>query len=193
VEPTTSDSAALQQELEELRRREEEGAKRLQQLASTSSLDQTEAGDLNRAIARAAIEPALTAAQVERLRQRVKELSEALERMKRLNRVVYNPTVGAGKQAWLVEVSDRSLRVAKVGETAAPLAFEGATWLDAYRQWLRNRDPAVEYFVLLIKPSGINVYGDVRDALRTNRFDIGFDVLTSDQTAIDPIVGAAGT
>ncbi len=192
-EPARNDSSASQQELDELRRREQEGAKRLQQLSSTTSVDHTEAGDLRRAIARATSEPAMTAAQIEQLRQRVTELSESLERMKQINRVVYNPAAGAAKQAWLAEVSDHRLLIAKVGEVAAPLTFDGPQWLDTFRKWLRTRDRASEYFVLLIKPSGIKSYGNVRDALKTDRFDLGFDVLMSEQTAIDPIVGAAGT
>jgi hypothetical protein len=146
---------------------------------------------LRKAIARLSKEITSLKAPVEKLKRHASELANELEKIRRQNRVVYNPAGGVAKKAWLVEITDARLVVAKVGAKDKPLTFDGADRLDNFMKWAGTRKQGLEYFVLLIKPSGVKSFAAVHERLKRAGFDMGFDVLTTDQTAIDPDLGAA--
>lgn len=111
-----------------------------------------------------------------------------LDKLKQSKRLFFNASEGAGKTPWLVELTEDHITVAQVGSVAAPRQFETTDQLVA---WAKQRNRNSEYFVLLVKPDGIEKYVEVYPALRQGlKFDIGFDLLTEEQTAIDPETGA---
>ncbi|HRA88094.1 MAG TPA: hypothetical protein PK992_08495, partial [Planctomycetaceae bacterium] len=61
---------------------------------------------------------------------------------------------------------------------------------DEFVQWVTSQDHSSQYFVLLVKPASIDTFAVVRKALQDRQFDVGYDLLRSDQTAIDPQTGA---
>jgi predicted RNase H-like nuclease (RuvC/YqgF family) len=134
-------------------------------------------------------------ARIEQGRQKLKQTLETarqrerqLAKLKQSKRLFFNVKEGAGKQAWLTELAEAGLTVAQVGQLAQPRQFANT---DAFLAWAKERDRKSEYFVLLVKPSGIKRYAEVYPALRQElKFDIGFDLLTEDQSAIDPETGA---
>ena len=133
---------------------------------------------------------------VERARQlteRIAEVEAQIAKLKSSNRVLYNPAQGNSKSAWLVELSDSELRAAPLGRAQPPTVFGGATpaaRLNAFKTWAETRDRGAEYFVLVIKPSGVALFDQLYEALVDAGFDLGFDVVDSAQTVLDPTTGA---
>lgn len=118
----------------------------------------------------------------------IRESEQQLERLKQSNRVIYNAANGAAKRPWLIELSAREMLVAPAGASARAERFAD---LAAFRQWLDRRDAGSEYFVLLVKPTGIERFTPALETLRQLQFDTGFDLLLENQTAVDPHFGAA--
>lgn len=54
--------------------------------------------------------------------------------------------------------------------------------LAACRQWLSGRSRQAEAVFLLVRPSTIKDFNELRDWLREQRFSLGFDLLAEDQT-----------
>ena len=126
---------------------------------------------------------------LQRLLAEAQKKKEQIEKLGRTNRTIFNPSVADSKIPWLVEVSGDGYSVAKWGRSAPPTAFRTAHDLAAFAA---ERDKDTEYFVLLVKPNGIGNFYLAWNSLRTAGFDVSFDLLAADQTAIDPDTGAAG-
>ena len=118
----------------------------------------------------------------DRVTQREKDL-EALR-----NRIIFNPSDGDGKTPWLVEVSEEDFVVAQTGVSAPPTKLPGVA---AFRTWARQRDKSRDYFVLLVRPSGIDRFHRLHEAIRAMGFDIGYDLLDQNTNAIDAERGAS--
>ena len=125
---------------------------------------------------------------LEQLSQKVKEKIDELKKLRQANRVIFNPTQGDSKTPWLVELSATGILSAQLGKKEKPQSFPTTA---AFKSWAGKRSKAGEYFVLLIKPSTVDKFLDARQALEKQGFDVGFDLLRDDQTAIDPETGAA--
>jgi hypothetical protein len=84
------------------------------------------------------------------------------------------------------------LRAAPLGQATPPTVFKGnaSARLAAFRAWARTRDRRGEYFVLLVKPSGIDAFDELHEALGKLGFDLGFDIVDAAQTVIDDQTGA---
>ena len=123
---------------------------------------------------------------LERMLQAIEVKKQQLQDMQ--NRIIFNPSQGDSKTPWLVEVSADGFVVAEAGVTAAPTTLATAT---EFRQWARQRNKNSEYFVLLVKPDGIENFQQSQPALQQSGFDIGYDLLQADQIAIDPVIGAS--
>jgi hypothetical protein len=118
-----------------------------------------------------------------------KEKTAQLEQMKKSGRMIFSPTEGDEKAPWLVEIDENRIAVAEVGKEAPPQSFATP---DQFFAWAGDRNPSREYFVLLVKPGGIKHFGQIQDDLLNELgFDVGYDVLPSNQTALDPRKGAA--
>lgn len=122
------------------------------------------------------------------LQNEITSVREHLERLRRSNRMIFNPVACDQKQPWLVELETGTIQVAKVGEIGPPRSFQS---VDAFLKWSAGRNAHREYFVLLVKPDTIGQFDLARETLSEKGFDVGFDVLAADQTAIDPQTGAA--
>ncbi len=80
--------------------------------------------------------------------------------------------------AWLVEISSGKLRVAPSEGIGSVLEFNGTTKEDVFLAWAKSRDSTTEYFVLLIKPSGLQLYRQILgQKLKMLGFDIGTDLI----------------
>lgn len=123
---------------------------------------------------------------------RAAELQAKLAKLQSTNRVLYNPAPGSSKSAWLVEITDSELRAAPLGQATPPTVFKGnaSARLTAFQAWARTRDRRGEYFVLLVKPSGIDLFDQLHEALGKLGFDLGFDIVDSTETVIDDQTGA---
>ena len=124
---------------------------------------------------------------LQQLQEQIARKEKELKTIKQSNRVIYNPAKGSSKSPWLVEVAAGKVLVAPMGKSAKPHVFPSAA---AFQGWLGKRNPNAEYFVLLVKPSGIKFFDEIRKALQQRKFDVGYDLLPASKTAIDPEKGA---
>jgi hypothetical protein len=120
-----------------------------------------------------------------RLQATARTLHDQLGRIRREDYLVYNPSAGTGKRAWLVDVSAERFAISPLGHAGENLTFEErvvARRIAAFSNWARERSPNEEYFVLLIRPTAVTSFGVLRTNLERMGFDIGFDVVGAKQT-----------
>ena len=125
---------------------------------------------------------------LEQLTADVKKEKELIEKLRQSNRTIFKPPEGVSKTPWLVEVSGEGLVAAQWGVSAPPKRFQNPAELSNFAT---GRDKGSEYFVLLVKPAGIGDFEQAKSLLKRAGFDVGFDLLRTDQTALDPETGAA--
>ena len=129
--------------------------------------------------------------QQQQLAQLQKQLQELQRQLRRLqNRVVYRPEGRFPKRPWVVEISSQGFRIAPIGKRQPPLVFAELTqvlaWVD------QQRDPGQDYFLLVVKPGGVDAYRRLFAALEQRGFSMGLDLLPRDKQAVDPPYGASG-
>ncbi len=132
------------------------------------------------------------AATLENLTKRIREAQQKLKELKSSNRVIYNVSSDAHKTSWLVEVDADRILIARAGESAKPTLFSGdrSTRAAEFLRWAAARDKTAEYFMLLLKPEGVETFSQLLDGLKRGGFQVGFDLIASGQVAVDPTTGA---
>jgi len=131
---------------------------------------------------------------LDELRSKKEQMQKELELLKDSNRMIYNPSKGSAKAAWLVDISDSTIFVARAGEQSRPLRFEqrnDSSEVKRFLDWATSRSSASEFFVLLVHPSGVVAFYEIREKLRSSGFDFGFDLIGKDVTVIDPERGGS--
>lgn len=81
---------------------------------------------------------------------------------------------------WLLEISKDSLRVGSQDGQGLVIDFEGKSHEERARlflEWARNQNQKERYFVLLIKPSGIQHVAELRKNITELGFEIGTDLI----------------
>ena len=204
IEAARARRSELDQEIEQLRRRIGELNRAL---AASGASPQGAVGELHalhgtlsalhesirRALeARQVLEERAAAADAEvaptraRLRTVEGELAETLEaeRVARsAPRVTYLLDRGPGTpEPWLVELTSTAITVASEDGASALFEFGGPdteTRRQRFLGWARTQDPARQYFVLLIKPSALQLAEELQSQLKELGFQIGTDLLPS--------------
>ncbi len=134
------------------------------------------------------------AEQLAALRAQLAALEAKLAELEQSERMIYNLPPDAEKQAWLVEVGEEEVQVARAGIDEPPQTYSARETVlsdSPLTEWIRTRQPAREYFVLLVRPQGVRVFDDLREHLRREGFEYGFDLIGRDVTVFDPEHGAA--
>jgi hypothetical protein len=86
-------------------------------------------------------------------------------------------------EPWLLEISGQRLRVANRDGRGAILEFGGATSTQRKERllsWIKTQSSRTHYFVLLIKPTGIELSRELEKTLKEQGFEIGVDLLPED-------------
>ncbi|MCA9124125.1 MAG: hypothetical protein H6822_30330 [Planctomycetaceae bacterium] len=177
------DQRAVQQDVSDMEQMDDRLAKELQELAAQVEQTTHQQKKLNEERDQK-VDPEAVQKKLDDLKKK----KEDLEKLKSSNRIIFNPTEGDAKVPWLVEITGTSISVAKTGVTAPPTIHATGA---AFAAWAQQLDKSRDYFVLLVKPDGIENYELVRASITRMGFDVGFDLLNSDQNAIDPEKGAA--
>ena len=120
--------------------------------------------------------------------QQEDEISKAVAKLKNLktaDRIVYNFRSNT-KTPWLVQIADSEIVACKLGSTSKPQEFKSAFELNKFASSVNQSD---QYFVLFVKPSGIDNYNIINGYLRSENYDLGLELIGENQTVIDPIKG----
>jgi hypothetical protein len=120
--------------------------------------------------------------------QQQDEISKAVAKLKNLklaDRIVYNFRSNT-KTPWLVQIADTEIVACKLGSNSKPLEFKSALELNRFASSVNQ---ANQYFVLFIKPSGIDNYYTINGYLRGKDYDLGLELIGENQTVIDPAKG----
>lgn len=118
----------------------------------------------------------------DRLAKRQQELAQ---QPKAGTQLVFNVPPHSTKQPWLVEVAADGVATVRLGsnERRGLGAEKGAE--SAVGAWVRSLQPASDYALILVRPSGIESYQDVRKLLDGQKIDIGIDFIGEDQVVRD--------
>ncbi|PHS08274.1 MAG: hypothetical protein COA78_12940 [Blastopirellula sp.] len=126
----------------------------------------------------------------EQLKQKLKDIESKRSKLKATNRIVYNLQNLAGKQAWLVDISDEGILAAPFGEVTAPLKFPSRT-SSAFREWLDSQSDRNCHIVLFIRPNVIDQFLPIKKMITQHGISVGFDLIGEADTVIDPVSGAS--
>ena len=124
---------------------------------------------------------------IEALAEEQRKIAQQIEAMRQSNRIIFNRPEGAAKSPWLVELSGDRILAAEMGASRPPQSFPDAA---EFLTWAGRQNAGALYFVILIKPESIETFDLLQKELQDRQFEVGFDLLTADQTAIDPTTGA---
>jgi hypothetical protein len=129
----------------------------------------------------------ITATKLQNLREQIRTVSRELEKMRQRNRVIYHTAPGTHSKSWLLELDRDQISVAEVGRKSPPIVFRQ---LEGLLEWANQRNPKSDLFVMLVKPTSITLFDQLKEQLTSKGFSLGYDLLAADATAIDPELGA---
>ncbi len=149
----------------------------------------TSVKNLDNATTSAQSQQSLTTAEIARLIEDMKHQQQVLKQMQDGKRIIYNRYVGSADTCWIIEVnSDSSFQAAPVGKKQAPVSFSS---IDQLLKWTRQRHKEGAEFLVLLKPGANQAIDRIPGTLREEGIAHGYDLLGQDQTALDPVTGAA--
>lgn len=128
-----------------------------------------------------------TNARVAELKEKIEQTKKDLEQLKSGSRVVYNFR-SMEKSAWLVQISGGKILACRAGERAKPRDFDSAKSFTKFAQTVPSDE---QYFVLVVKPSGLAEFDAVKQELDDLGIDVGVDLVGEANTVVDSETGAA--
>lgn len=128
-------------------------------------------------------------AEVEQLRRRAQELRSEIESTRNDDRVVFTLPRGFNKPGWLAVLAGHEIAAAPIGVAARPTRFRGDSTVEEFLAWAKARDS--DYFLLLIRPTGIDHFNTIEQDFRGRSVAYGFDVVGERLTVLHPERGAA--
>lgn len=134
-----------------------------------------------------------TVKQLQDLTRRQQELKDLIERERRENRHQYAMPRGTDMRGWLVEVDATTIAAAPLGRAAKPTVFSGdraGRPVEAFMNWAGAQPKSTAYFLLIVRPGGVERFNDLESRLASAGFRFGFDLAGPQQTVLDPERGA---
>jgi hypothetical protein len=118
-------------------------------------------------------------------------LQQKLADTRASGRVVYNPRAGDGRIAWLVELRQDRILVARAGVVSKPVTFTGRFGIASeFIRWMKEtRRSSKDFFVLFIAPDGIGVFDELMSDFSSSGFSYGTDLIKTGTTVVDPQKG----
>lgn len=114
----------------------------------------------------------------------IRSTAAELEEVRSSDRLFYNAVAGMSKVPWLIDVAAADIRVGSlpIGQTGGPpKLLHTFADINSVVEFVKDLSADGNYFLILVRPSGINRFDELLAELTTRRFDIGFDVIDEDQ------------
>ena len=149
--------------------------------------------ELSRKKQKAAVQATTAAARDElitELAAKAKSLKDRLDSKDAWSRVHYSFAKRTAKTPILAQCSAAGVEAKVLDGKSAPQSFidpkrtNYQSSLKAFRAWARRRNFIRDAFVVLVKPSAAGYAGQVVRMLRQSGFDVGYEPLEEDRTAI---------
>jgi len=123
---------------------------------------------------------AATLVEIKGLDDEIGKLKARAKAKRALPRVAYIIDNNTQREPWLVEITKKSIRVASKDGKSAVTTFAADTAVEMRSQflaWTKSKSSQKHYFVLLIKPSGIEQANQIAKELKNKGFRTGKDLL----------------
>lgn len=181
IEQASSTPESLQRDLEQtqqqvVRLREELDPLRARQAAAKRLEDAALARSLDRDIARK---------ELEELKAQAEHTETERDELSKTDQLIFNRPSGTSKRPWLVDVSAKSIVILPFNPDEERVEFHDqflSSCTDQVIAWAREKCSATgDYFVLLVRPSGIEAATKLRDSLSLRGFEIGRDAIGATQ------------
>jgi hypothetical protein len=148
----------------------------------SAKIKQTQSGLADIESKNKSVKTKIAAAQVEirGLDEEIAKLKARAKAKRALPRVAYIIDEVTQREPWLVEVSKKSIRVAAKDGKSAVMTFSAGTAAARkakFLAWTKSKSSQKHYFVLLIKPSGIEQANELEKDLKKKGFRTGKDLL----------------
>ncbi len=125
--------------------------------------------------------------ELEKVKKEVAQKTGKIKKLQQGKRLIYNPVKGASKTPWLVDVTDSTVTVARLGVVSTPQNF--SNYLD-FEQWISRLSPASNYCMVVLRPSSAKSYEKIFIMLDRQNLQYGYDAIGDKETVIDPQDGA---
>lgn len=178
-------AGSLHTEIEDLRAEIARLTAELERLTSVASALKAS----SKAIEVRRFDTAETVADIEAAERRADELRKEIEAAKKDDRLLFTLPKGLNKNGWLAVVSGTFVEVAPIGREAQPISFSGSSSSNSFLMWARERRS--DYFLVLVRPSGIAGFDEIDEEFRQQGFSYGYDVIGEAQEVLHPVRGAA--
>lgn len=112
------------------------------------------------------------------LKEELARLRSAMTKAVEQSKIFFIPEQGVLKTPVLVECAGNGIRVGFIDRDTKAVAFRPDN--DGIREFdkhLKQFSPSREYFVFMIKPSGLSYWSKLLQRARTEDFDVGYDAL----------------
>lgn len=121
--------------------------------------------------------------QLQDAQQQLAQLNEQLRLAEDRPPMTYILDQADPMQPWLVELTDRTIRVASADGPTIVLEFradEFATRKQQLIDWAKSQNRVTHYFVIMKKPSALQYGYEIEKAIKAINFDIGKDLIPED-------------
>jgi hypothetical protein len=122
------------------------------------------------------------------------EFRGKVEQLRKDNALIYAAETRATRLAWIVDITEGRLdarRIDGIGQRVEFSEGDADMLLDRFRAWTEERDARREYFMLLVRPSGVEIYQKLVPSLMASGFKYGYDLIAEDaQIRVQPAQGA---
>lgn len=120
----------------------------------------------------------IEAANVSEKTRQVNEAKDAREGQTAVRTLVFNAPPGSTLEPLLVEISkDGLVAVGADGASAVRFPWNLLGLPTGFGDWLKARDKRREYVVLILRPSGVDRYDAIREAVVSAGFDVGTELI----------------
>jgi len=120
----------------------------------------------------------IEAANVSEKTRQITEAKDAREGQTAARTLVFNAPPGSTLEPLLVEISkDGLVAVGADGASAVRFPWNLLGLPTGFGDWLKARDKRREYVVLILRPSGVDRYDAMREAVVSAGFDVGTELI----------------
>jgi len=177
------DASTLQRTLTEIR----ELQQRVSEDAAEVMTEQAETEKQLNEIRQTAADRRQEVKEIQDLKNEIAHKSEQLKNLEEGKRLIFRPARNTPKTHWLVDVSEKTVLMARMGVKSTPQRF--ASYAE-FRNWLTRLSPAADYCMVLLRPETARTYEDIFKMLDQRNISFVYDAIDEQKIVIDPKEGA---